>query len=209
MDRPLVSIFTPTWNRHKEVLATVDNVLGQTYPNIEHLIVSDGPDTELFVEVWRKHIPLHKAPKVITLGRRWTEIISGSFAVAPLMVGALMSKGKYHMWLCDDEEMHPQHVEKLVNLIEETGVDFVYPRALLYKNGSEPKDGWIVGTDPPSYGEFTSCLYRAEALDKAMYRFKIPAPPGVHDWDMVMQWKASGATWRMLPDITLTHKVDH
>ena len=48
--KPLVSVITPTWLRHDWLLhRCMPSVQGQTYPHIEHIIVSDGPDPELAV----------------------------------------------------------------------------------------------------------------------------------------------------------------
>jgi GT2 family glycosyltransferase len=44
MRRPLVSVITPTWQRHELLLEAIENVRQQTYRPIEHVIVSDGPD---------------------------------------------------------------------------------------------------------------------------------------------------------------------
>ncbi len=44
----LVSVITPTWNRHDLLLnRCIPSVEAQTYPDIEHIIVSDGPDPDL------------------------------------------------------------------------------------------------------------------------------------------------------------------
>ena len=42
MDRPLVSVIIPTYNRAKMIRMTIDNVLEQTYRNFELIIVDDG-----------------------------------------------------------------------------------------------------------------------------------------------------------------------
>ena len=39
---PLVSVVIPTYNRASVICRTIDNVLDQTYPNIEIIIVDDG-----------------------------------------------------------------------------------------------------------------------------------------------------------------------
>ena len=45
---PLVSVVTPTWQRHEWLLERcIASVQAQTYPLIEHVIVCDGPDPGL------------------------------------------------------------------------------------------------------------------------------------------------------------------
>ena len=54
--RPLVSVVTGTWQRHDLLMEAIANVRSQTYPNIEHVIVSDGPDQALVWELAQRGI---------------------------------------------------------------------------------------------------------------------------------------------------------
>lgn len=208
--RPLVSIITPTWQRHNLLMETIADVRRQTYPSLEHVIVSDGQDDVLarltvgpLMAQFSGGVPI----RFVELGRNWSTFLPRSFGVAPLTVGALMARGEYHMWLCDDERMQPDHVEHLVDLIESTGADFVYPQVLMWKT-SHPGIAWTIGTDPPEHCQITHVLYRASALQKAMYRFGMPE--GIeNDWDMVNRWMEAGATWAMSERCTISHRADH
>lgn len=42
MEKPLVTILTPTYNREDLIAETIESVLSQDYPNIEYLILDDG-----------------------------------------------------------------------------------------------------------------------------------------------------------------------
>jgi glycosyltransferase involved in cell wall biosynthesis len=42
MERPLVSIITPTYNRADLLAETIESVLGQDYPRMEYLVLDDG-----------------------------------------------------------------------------------------------------------------------------------------------------------------------
>jgi len=213
-DRPLVSVITPTWNRQALLTETIENVRRQTYRPLEHVIVSDGIDPEL-----RRAVKIvdgeqveraaeYRVPiRFVELGRNWTGFLPRSFGVAPLTVGALMARGELQTWLCDDERMQPDHIGHLVDLIKSTGADFVYPQVLMWRP-AYPGMAWAIGSDPPKQGQITSVLYRAAALQKAMYRFHLPA--GVeNDWDLVARWMESGATWAMSGRCTISHRADH
>lgn len=220
--KPLVSIITPTWQRHSLLMETIQNVREQTYQDLEHVIVSDGPDGVL-EDLVDEEIERYDNDRIarlgyaglgseamvpiryMALGRNWSTFLPRSFGVAPLTVGALMASGEYHLWLCDDERMKPDHVEHLVELIERTGADFVYPHVLMWKP-SLPGIAWTIGADPPEYGQITNFLYRASALQKAMYCFDIPEAA---DWNLVRRWMEAGATWAMSDRCTISHRADH
>src|SRR5918994_1896974 len=42
MARPLVSVLTATYNGEAFVAETIESVLAQTYPHVEHVLVDDG-----------------------------------------------------------------------------------------------------------------------------------------------------------------------
>ena len=45
---PTVSVVTPTWQRHDLLMdRCIPSVAAQDYPDVEHVICSDGPDPDL------------------------------------------------------------------------------------------------------------------------------------------------------------------
>lgn len=218
MPSPLVSVITPTWQRPEwlvECLATVKN---QTYHNIEHIVVSDGPDSkaeEIVRQECARRFMAGNLPEVryAECGFNTTSLFRDSFAVGPLMVGTLLARGEYQMWLADDEKLDSRHVEWLLGLIQEKQVDFVYPMVYVWSGQAPEEGGYVIGCEPPRFGRITSVLYRRELLDKAMHRFHMPrAHPGEivpDDWDMISRWLEAGATHAMLNRVTVSHRADH
>lgn len=200
MARPLVSVVTPTWKRLWLLAETLRHVNAQDYPHVEHVVISDGPEPELWG--WTGD-----APTVVELGRNWSGLMPESFGIAPLTVGYLMAQGEYLMPWCDDERaLAADHITRLVDLLESTGADFVYPKVRIWRNGNPAgPETRTIGTDPPRHSQITHYLFRASNL----HRFGMPRW-GTHpvDWSLVSDWMERGATWAMLDDCTFSHRLD-
>jgi glycosyltransferase involved in cell wall biosynthesis len=108
-------VITPTIpERHALLFETLDNVRRQTYPNIEHIVVSDGPDdvlarnfAETIDEGYVEHpgfaYRIRRSLRFAECGRHWTGLLSGSYATAPIMVGQFLARGEYSCIWSDDE----------------------------------------------------------------------------------------------------------
>lgn len=204
--RKLVSVVTGTYQRHDLLFEAIENVRAQTYPNIEHIIVADGPDPRLraFMQGWRhfKRVPITFAE----LGFWSSGLLTDSMSAAPFMVAQLLARGEYQMWLADDERMLvPDHIERLVDLLEQYDVDFVYPKVEITFAWNDRRD--IIGTNPPRCGQITHMLYRRDALDKgALFRTHVGSGT---DWDACARMMATpGVKWAFLPEVTFTHRAD-
>lgn len=202
--RPLVSVVTPTWQRPDLLAETIRHVREQDYGWIEHIIVSDGLDRELLIPP-RNGDPF--VPTYIELGRNWSGLMPASFGIAPLLVGYLAAAGDYVLPWCDDERALTQdHITRLVDLLESSGADFVYPRVRIWRNGDpDGPETAIIGTDPPENCQITHYLARASCF----WRFGMPRW-GSHpvDWSLIEDWMAAGATWAMLDAVTFSHRLD-
>ncbi len=163
--KPLVSIITPTFKRHDTLLnRTIPSIQKQTYPNIEHIIISDCQDPELAEKL--------KSPNFYQLGRNWGGFIRGEGTLGvgsiPRNVGVCLARGDYIGYLDDDDEFLPNHVELLVNTIEQNNVDFAFSRMNQIREGNVVS---VIGDGTIQYGHVGTpmLLHKVDCFKKAQW----------------------------------------
>jgi glycosyltransferase involved in cell wall biosynthesis len=112
---PLVSVVTST-RRRADVLMQrcIPSVMAQSYPNVEHIIVSDGPDDELLGKLRSfldesdapDNLELHFLEEHSKIARHW-----GGFARNR---GLNVARSELIAYCDDDDALRPRHVELLV-----------------------------------------------------------------------------------------------
>lgn len=107
-ENPLVSVVIPTRHRPKMIVKAVSTALGQTYKNLEVVVVVDGPD-DATVAVLRELGD--ERVRVITL----QDNVGGSEA---RNVGVRAAKGDWIALLDDDDEWLPDKLEKQMALAD-------------------------------------------------------------------------------------------
>jgi glycosyltransferase involved in cell wall biosynthesis len=98
-DFPLVSICFPTYNREKHVLEAIESIRGQSYKNIEIIIVDNDSKDKTFeiIEKNYQHVSnvhIYKNDSTITIARNWNRCID--FANGEL-IGIFHSDDVYHV----------------------------------------------------------------------------------------------------------------
>lgn len=103
---PLVSVIIPMYNAEKFISATIQNVLEQTYPNIELIVVDDGSrDNSLSVA---KKFESKKV-KILTQ--------SNKGASAARNYGLREASGNFIQFLDADDLLSPNKIEEQTNLL--------------------------------------------------------------------------------------------
>jgi glycosyltransferase involved in cell wall biosynthesis len=207
MSRKLVSVVTGTWQRHELLMGAIENIRAQTYRPLEHVIVSDGPDDRLAQLVYDATADVHDLDVTFQELGFWSSgLFTDSMSAAPFMVAQLLARGDYQIWWADDERaLVPDHIEKLVDLLEMYEADFVYPKVEMTWPGTTKH--CIIGSNPPMRGTFTHALYRRELLDKGMlFRTHVGSGTDADCLERVMS--QHGIRWAYLPEVTFTHRVD-
>lgn len=107
MNQPAFSIITPTFRRPQLLRRNIRSIRNQTFENYEHIIVDDANsgDTDIIIEGFadkRIHLIKHDAPQG---------------AAASYNSGIKAAKGKYILFLDDDDEYFPCSLKKIYDRI--------------------------------------------------------------------------------------------
>lgn len=196
MDLPLVSVVTSTWQRREQLFnRCIPSVQAQTYPNVEHVIVSDGPDPELAKllknqqgqrhPAWYYELPEHDpAPHWGALVRR---------------AGTEYASGELIAYLDDDDAYRPDHVKLLARaLADDPKADWAYSHMASHRpEGSIAEIGW----DAPSCGSIGTPMicHRRSALEAGTWG----PSTGFEDWDLVNRWIHAGLQYVKVDEVTI------
>lgn len=187
--KPKISVITPTWRRARLLLnRCVPSVAGQDYDGeVEHIIVSDGPDPAL-----------EGVPGIVFLPEHRPAPNRGIWA---RLHGTRLATGDLIAYLDDDNAWRPGHLRLLEQAVTSQDVSFAYSKALC-RNGKIGKT-WVIGCGRPVFGQIDTSLivHRAGLLATATWQ-----PSGrPADWDLVDRWLGAGVTWAHVSEITLDY----
>jgi glycosyltransferase involved in cell wall biosynthesis len=107
---PLVTVGIPTFNRAQMLPRAIESVLHQTYNNIE-IIISDNYSTDKTYSICKKYANAHKQIRLYRQKTNTGPINNYLFVLK-------YAKGKYFMWVSDDDTRSPDYIEKVVALLE-------------------------------------------------------------------------------------------
>ena len=214
-DRPLVSVITPTVGDSTNLRTRcIPSVISQTYSNIEHIIVCDGPS-----DIEETNTPIQR---VVHLGRNWHSFTRPhpSWGTMARLVGSGLARGQYIAYNDHDDELDPQHVEKLVDLLESTDSDWVFSQMAIVRRGQF--QGQVIGDGKPRWRNISTqmLLHKVEMFNIANWdpycRDNLGTLPRKErhlatygsDWDLVHRWLKSSAKWAFLSEVTVIHHRD-
>lgn len=123
MSSPLVSIITATTGR-EQLINCVKSVKAQTYKNIQHIVVPDGPDPEAkIIEM----VMNHPEGRVLQYSNAELAYVMMPYSIGKdrynghRIYGAMtyVAEGEYFIYLDDDNTLSPTHVEDCLRVIQE------------------------------------------------------------------------------------------
>lgn len=112
----LVSIVLPTYNGEKHLREAIDSCLGQTYRNIE-LVVVDDCSSDSTPEIVKSYSDSRVRYIRHEVNRRLPEALNTGFRA---------TTGDYLTWTSDDNYYAPDAIEKMLEFCREHGCSFVY-----------------------------------------------------------------------------------
>ena len=143
-DKARVSVVMPTFNRAHLVGRALASVAGQTYPDVEMVVVDDGSidDTQDVVEGFARD----SAVRVICLSQ------PNRGCAAARNRGLEAASGAFLAFLDSDDEWLPNAAEALAATLETTGADFTYsPAVEIYADGTERVNHPVAAARPERF----------------------------------------------------------
>lgn len=119
MDRPLVSIVTPSYNEEDFIEETLQSVKGQSYDNIEHIVV-DGESDDATLDILGEFENEYEMRWVSRPDEGLYDAISTGFD---------MASGKYLAWINANDLYLPWAVEVAVRAFESTSAEWITGRS--------------------------------------------------------------------------------
>lgn len=190
-----VSALIPTYNRDEHIGGAIETVLGQTYDDVEAVVVDDGSTdgTEAVLDEFRDR----EGVRVLHNDRN--QGIAYSFNRA-----ADAATGEYYCILGDDDRWHRSKVERQVARMRSLPPEY----GIVYTGGVSTIDGRIVREFRPSvlgdiypeiFRDFPLAPHSGHMLRRAAFEsvngFDTDFPHGV-DWEMNIRlardWKYAG-----------------
>lgn len=187
MKPPLVSVITPTWQRHDMLLSRcIPSVQGQGYKHVEHIIVSDGPDENLrdFAGRWK---PSHHPGRVTELPVHDPE---PHYGVRARLRGLELADGEYITYCDDDDALRPGHCKLMAAALDaDPGAGFAVSRM-----AAHTASGWsVTGWGKLECGNVGSpmIMHRRETPGHGTWAEAGP----YEDWDLVRRWLEAGVRY--------------
>jgi hypothetical protein len=204
--RPLVTIAVATYNRAQLLTERcIPSVLGQTYDNLELIVVGDGctdETEEVMAEIRDPRLTFVNLPERGSYPadpmRRW--MVAGTSALNKAMS---MARGDFVTHLDDDDEYMPDRLEKLVEFAIDNRCDFVW-----HPCWSEDNEGHWKLIEAPRFAHShvtTSSVFYRSWFTKIEWNVDAHLLMEPGDWNRFRRIKYIGPVIMRCPEPLLKH----
>lgn len=180
MKKPLISVIVPVYNTEKYLPKCIESIIGQTYKNLEIILVDDG-STDTSGKICDEYAK--KDSRIIVLHKK-----NGGQSSAR-NAGIEAARGKYLNLIDSDDEVAPSFIEELYNKYKEdvsvvvcgtlykrlrqNTENAVYTNAIRKRRKNETKAAYLIHNltvDGRMYSSLNK-LYRMDVIRKNNLRF--------------------------------------
>lgn len=186
---PLISVITPTWRRHELLIERcIPAVQAQSYPEVEHIVVSDGPDADLATRLsllrqWREwgnlvflQLPEHDSAE------HWGHLAR--------LRGLEEARGEFIAYCDDDDALRPEHCAVMVQALQDNPTaGFAVSRMMCHGPARSAVTGW----GPLGCGNVGTPMI-VHAREILAYGTWGPAS-FTEDWELVERWLNAGVKY--------------
>jgi hypothetical protein len=203
-DEPLVSFLVPTYDSYETLRdVALPSILGQTYSNLEVIVVGDcaPPETaEAIAAVDDPRVSYFnrtvRGPYPEDPARRWYVV-----GTPPYNEALSRARGRWIAGLGDDDAVRPNHTELLLAAAREHRHEHVYGLQMVSFAEGEPM---TLGRFPPELGEWglQAAIFHAglrffeSELSDAIYR-------EANDWSMCRRMLRAGVSFGMVDEVVV------
>ena len=196
----LVSVVMPCYNDSKYLKEAVDSVLGQSYPNVELIIIDDGSDDAATLADLKE---LAKKDNVRVL------FADHAGPSAARNFGIAQASGTYILPVDSDDKIAPDYIAKAVPVLQsDDNIGIVYCRAELF---GERSGSWDLGDFSMAQmlvrnQIFVSALFR-KADWQAVGGFAEQYKSGIEDYDFWLSILGLGRSVVRLDEVLFFYRI--
>lgn len=183
--QPLITIITPTWKRPLDVIERCMKCVDiQTIQDWEHIICSDG-----YEENVKEFIESKKEPR-----RRYKSLPEhlGIYANNVRQACLEEARGKYVLFLDDDNVIFPHYLEKMLKPLRNTSENIAFSICQIIHLGPLPVDKG----EPPQI--LTGIPVVVQNVDTLQLLIKKDAINSIGGWDQETGYLADGYTFERI-----------
>lgn len=196
---PLVSVCTATHDRDFELIRRcLGSIAEQTYGNIETIVVVDD-NPEYAARIADQYLG---EVRVVPFNDLWrTKTNRASNGAWQWFLGTHLAEGEIIAFIGDDDEYLPQHIERHVEALSETGADYSLSKGDFYVAGEYV---FTVGdgTARITHLDSDAIVARKDSFRVANWRQDGSNAP---DYDLVLRWHNAGLKGAFVDEVTYKH----